>query len=117
MTYALLWGRDTPIVYRQDKFELVDSAFSLYPDECPGFTGVFNNGQTKSWNLAVFRVKENGKLFIFVSTHLWWKSRIPASSSYQAGRTRRALTRWDWSSTKSPNSSKSTAVPPFSLAI
>ena len=85
MTYALLWGRDTPIVYRQDKFELVDSAFSLYPDECPGFTGVFNNGQTKSWNLAVFRVKENGKLFIFVSTHLWWKSSNPASSSYQAG--------------------------------
>lgn len=31
MRYALLWGRDTPIVYRQDKFELVDSDFSLYP--------------------------------------------------------------------------------------
>lgn len=85
MNYALLWGRDTPIFYRQDKFELVDSAFALYPDECPGFDGVFNNNQTKSWNLGVFRVKETGKMFIFVSTHLWWKNNNPASASYQAG--------------------------------
>jgi len=81
--YALLWGRDTPILYRPDKFELVDSAFALYPDEFPGHEGIFNNDQTKSWNLAVFRVKESGKLFIFVSTHLWWKSGNPAAKNYQ----------------------------------
>jgi len=85
MKYALLWGRDTHILYRQDKFELVDSAFAHYPDECPGFDGVFNNNQTKSWNLGVFRIKETGKMFIFVSTHLWWKNNNPASASYQAG--------------------------------
>lgn len=85
LTYALLWGRDTPIVYRQGKFELVDSAFSLYPDAVPGFDGVFNNGQTKSWNIGVFRTKEDGKLFIFCSTHLWWKSSNPESKSYQVG--------------------------------
>lgn len=73
LRYALLWGRDTPIAYRPDKFELVDSDFSLFPDEFPGHEGCFNNAQTKSWTLGVFRVKENGKLLIFVSTHLWWK--------------------------------------------
>ncbi len=83
LRYALLWGRDTPILYRQDKFEVVDSDFSLYPDEFPDHDGVFNNQKTKSWNIAVFRIKENGRLFIFASTHLWWKNNDPASSSYQ----------------------------------
>jgi hypothetical protein len=83
LRYALLWGRDTPIVYRPDKFELVDSDFSLFPDEFPGHEGIFNNSQTKSWTLGVFRIKENGKLLIFVSTHLWWKSGNPASGHYQ----------------------------------
>ena len=74
LNYAILWGRDTPIFYRPDKFELVDSAFSLYPEEFPGHEGAFNNQKTKSYCIGVFRVKENGKLFVFASTHLWWKS-------------------------------------------
>ena len=74
LNYALLWGRDTPILYRPDKFELVDSEFSLYPDEFPGHEGLFNNHKTKSYCIGVFRAKENGALFIFASTHLWWKS-------------------------------------------
>lgn len=85
LRYALLWGRDTPILYRQDKLELVDSDFDLYPDSVPGLEGEFNNGKTKSWCLAVFRVKENGRLFIFVSTHLWWKSDDETSPNYQLG--------------------------------
>ncbi len=83
MRYALLWGRDTPILYRPDKLELVDSEFSLYPDEFPGHEGVFNNSQTKSHAIAVFRIKESGKLLIFASTHLWWKSGKPSSPDYQ----------------------------------
>ncbi len=83
MKYALLWGRDTPIMYRQDKFELVDSDFALYPDEFPGHEGVFNNGKTKSYSIGVFRIKESGKLFIFASTHLWWKNENPNSPNYQ----------------------------------
>ena len=83
MRYALLWGRDTPILYRPDKLELVDSEFSLYPDEFPGHEGVFNNSQTKSYAIAVFRIKESGKLLIFASTHLWWKSGKPSSPDYQ----------------------------------
>lgn len=82
--YSLLWGKDTPIVYRPDKLELIDSDFALFPDEFPGHEGCFNNGKTKSWCLAVFRAKEDGKCFVFVSTHLWWKSGNPQSKNYQA---------------------------------
>lgn len=83
MRYAVLWGRDTPIFYRPDKFELLDSDFSLYPDEFPLHEGVYNNSMTKSWNIGVFRVKENGRVFIFATTHLWWKSSNPESKHYQ----------------------------------
>ena len=74
LCYAILWGRDTSIFYRPDKFEVVDSEFSLYPEELPGHEGVFNNHKTKSYCIGVFRSKENGRLFIVASTHLWWKS-------------------------------------------
>ena len=36
LPFAVLWGRDTPILYRSDKFELLDSEFALYPEEIPG---------------------------------------------------------------------------------
>ncbi len=71
--YTLIWGRCTPILYRSDKLDLVDSEFGTYPEKISGFDGAFNDARSKSWNLAVFRIKENGKLFIFVTTHLWWK--------------------------------------------
>ena len=85
LRYALLWGRDTPILYRQDRLELLDSDFFLYPTEFPGLEGEFNNSGTKSWCMAVFRDKTDGKNLIFMSTHLWWKSSDPAAKSYQAG--------------------------------
>ena len=69
----MIWGRFTPIFYKADKFELIDSEFGTYPANIDGYEGVFNDGRTKSWNLGVFRIKENGKLFVFVTTHLWWK--------------------------------------------
>ncbi len=83
--FALLWGRDTPILYRPDKFELVDFDFALYPLTFPGYEGEFNNGKTKSWCMAVFREKASGKRFIFMTTHLWWKDDDPTSKHYQAG--------------------------------
>lgn len=85
LRYALLWGRDTPVLYRQDRLELLNSDFRLYPTEFPGWEGEFNNAGTKSWCIAVFRDKSDGKKLIFMSTHLWWKSSDPASNSYQAG--------------------------------
>ena len=71
--YALIWGRFTPILYRADKFELIDSAFGTYPEKMDGFEGSFNDVKSKSWNLGVFRIKESGKCFVFATTHLWWK--------------------------------------------
>ena len=89
LRYALLWGRDTPIVYRPDKFELVDSAFGTYPEYIDGYEGSFNDGKEKSWNLGVFRDKKSGKCFVFGTTHLWWKTSdknkmFSAGSAYQA---------------------------------
>ena len=81
--YALLWGRDTPILYRSDLFELADSDFSLFPKELPGYEGEFNNYNTKSMNIALFRIKENGRLLLFSTAHLWWKSAQPTAKNYQ----------------------------------
>ena len=83
MQYALLWGRDTPILYRPDKFELLDTAWRIYPLALPGYEGEFNNSKTKSYCIGVFRAKENGRVFIFATTHLWWKSTRPESEHYQ----------------------------------
>ena len=71
--YTLIWGRFTPILYRADKLELVDSEFGTYPEAIQGFEGCFNDVKTKSWNIGVFRAKESGKVFVFATTHLWWK--------------------------------------------
>ena len=82
LRYAVLWGKDTPIFYRQDKLELVDYDYFLYSEEFPGHEGKFNNGKTKSWCLGVFRAKETGKLLAFMTTHLWWMSSRPESPSF-----------------------------------
>ena len=88
LDYTLIWGRYTPILYRADKFELVDSAFQTYPERIDGYEGTFNDVRSKAWNMGVFREKASGKLFIFCTTHLWWKSgdlskNLSSSDSYQ----------------------------------
>lgn len=85
LRYAAVWGCDTPVLYRPDRLELVDSDFLVYPRDVPGLEGEFNNSDTKSYCVAVFRAKENGRMFAFMSTHLWWKSDDPASRNYQPG--------------------------------
>lgn len=83
--YALLWGKDTPILYKRDRFELLDSDFLIYPFAVPNFEGEFNNGNTKSFCIAVLRDKTDGKKLIFMTTHLWWKKSDPAQENYQFG--------------------------------
>ncbi len=83
--YAAIWGRDTPILYRQDRFELVNSAFGIYPAGCPGYEGCFNNDDTKSWCIGLFRDKRTGKCLILCTTHLWWKSDDPGKKDFQLG--------------------------------
>ncbi len=85
LPYAAIWGRDTPILYRTDRFETVFSDFLIYPKAVPGLEGEFNNGDTKSYCLAVFRSKDTRSLLTFMTTHLWWKSDDPAKASYQPG--------------------------------
>lgn len=85
MTYEVIEGGRTPIFYNSSTLELVESAHELYPEACPGFEGSFNNSSSKSWTLAVFNVKETGDKFIFVNTHLWYKSGLSTDDSYQAG--------------------------------
>jgi endonuclease/exonuclease/phosphatase family metal-dependent hydrolase len=83
--YAFLWGRDTPIMYHRDKFELIDSDVCIYPEEVPGLEGSFNNLRTKSYCIAVLRLKETGQLLIFATTHLWYKSGDPKAPNYYPG--------------------------------
>ena len=88
--YTAVWGRFTPILYRADKLELLESKFITYPDDIDGFEGIFNDMRSKSANIAVFRIKENGHIFVFTTTHLWWKrndeaTRVNDPASYQEG--------------------------------
>ena len=82
--YTLLWGRFTPIVFKAEKFELLDSEFVTYPEHLDGFEGSFNDVRSKSCNIAVFRIKESGKAFVFATTHLWWK-KSPGDAMFSAG--------------------------------
>ena len=73
-----------PVFYRTDKFELVDSEFGTYPEFIEGYEGSFNDVRSKSWNLGVFRIKENGEIFVFATTHLWWKQ-SPSDGLFSQG--------------------------------
>lgn len=86
LPYTQIWGNFTPLIYRADKLELVDSEYLLYPKEIPGWEGEFNDVKSKSCNLGVFRSKEDGKVFIFATTHLWWMNgEEPGTLYYRAG--------------------------------
>ena len=72
LPYSILWGNFTPIIYRADKFELLHTEYIIYPKCIDGYAGEFNDVQSKSCNLGVFRAKDNGSVFVFATTHLWW---------------------------------------------
>ena len=86
LPYAMLWGNMTPILYRADKLEVLATEYLLFPKTLAGFEGEFNDVDSKSCNVAVFRNKESGNVFIFVTAHLWWRNGSdPTYYSYQAG--------------------------------
>lgn len=74
LPYTIIWGNYTPIIYRADKLELLDTEFLLYPVSIDGYDGQCNDSLSKACNLGVFRNKETGNVFIFANTHMWWKS-------------------------------------------
>ncbi len=82
LPYTIIWGNMTPIIYRADKFELLDTEYFLYPKTVGDFEGEFNDSASKSVNIGVFREKATGAVFCFATTHLWWKSdAVQAGSS------------------------------------
>jgi hypothetical protein len=86
LPYTQIWGNYTPLIYRADKLELLDTDYSLYPVLVEGYEGKFNDALSKSLNLGVFRSKESGGVFLFATTHLWWmQSRDPSAPNYRAG--------------------------------
>ena len=72
LNYTLVEGRYTSLLYRHDKLDLIDQDYFIYPETVPNYEGIFNNANTKSVCVGVFRTKEDGKQFIFASTHLWY---------------------------------------------
>ena len=82
MNFEIIPAGCTSILYNQDKLELRESHFYIYPDTMEGFESVYNNGNSKSYCIGVFKLKESGKHIIFGSTHLWWKSGNPESKHY-----------------------------------
>ncbi len=86
--YEYISGGDTPIVYRRDKFRLLESGFFRYDEAVPGLEGSFNNYETKSYCFGVFEDRASGGRFALMSTHLWWMSSRPESSNFRAGSNR-----------------------------
>lgn len=76
----------TPIYYKKNKVKLLETAY--YSHELP-----FNNHSTKSFTTAVFRLKSNGKKFIVINTHLWWKSEkaMPGSDNARTEQLKRIM--------------------------
>ena len=83
MNYELVYGKDTSILYNKDTLELIDSWFQIYPINIPDYEGEFNNNETKSFCIGLFKTRSSGKLLLFASTHLWWMSSNPIHSHYQ----------------------------------
>ena len=93
LPYTIVWGNMTPLIYRADKFELLDTEYILYPETVEGFEGKFNDAKSKSLNLGVFRDKADGKVFIFATTHLWWMGdhKLEGSSEVRRRQVKQAI--------------------------
>ncbi len=59
---------DTPIWYNENTVELIETEYVRFEPKR------WSNHGSKSFTYALFRLKENGKQFALISTHLWWKS-------------------------------------------
>lgn len=97
LPYELVWGRDTPILFRRDRFRLLEHEVYIYPEQIPGLEGSFNNLKTKSYAIAVLQEKETDKVLIFATTHLWYKSdgRQPGSEAAKAWQLGKLMDRLD----------------------
>ena len=74
LNYSFIEAGFTSVLYNNDTLELVEQEYFVYPESIPEYEGVFNNDDSKSFCLAVFRTKKDGKYIVFAGTHLWWMS-------------------------------------------
>ena len=86
LPYTIVWGNMTPLIYRADKLELLDTEYILYPITVEDYEGKFNDANSKSLNLGVFRDKSSGKVVLFATTHLWWMSDASREGSSEVRR-------------------------------
>jgi len=59
-------ANNTPLLYKKDRFELVESGWKLFDGK--------NNANTKSVTWAVLKDKETAKLVGALSAHFWWET-------------------------------------------
>ncbi len=83
--YEYISGGDTPLVYRRDRFKLLESGFFRYEEQVPGLQGSFNNNETKSYAFGVFERRSDAARLAVMTTHLWYKSARPGADAYQPG--------------------------------
>ena len=83
LKYGYISGNLTPILYNKSTLQLVETHFLVYPESVPGYEGVFNNGDTKGFTVAAFRIKASGKMIVFATTHLWWMSGVEGKGCYR----------------------------------
>ena len=83
LKYNFVYGRLTPLMYNVSTLDLLETHHMVYPINAPGYEGEFNNNNTKSFTVGVFKVRASGKLIIFATTHLWWMSGIEGKGCYR----------------------------------
>lgn len=83
--YTYVSGGDTPLLYRSERFDLMESGYFCYPEAVPGLPGSYNNYRTKSYCFAVLREKAGGRRVAVASTHLWWMSGESGDPDYCPG--------------------------------
>ena len=83
LNYDFITAGFTSVLYNKDTLELVETEYVVYPENIPEYEGVFNNDDSKSFCLAVFKVKSDGKYIVFAGTHLWWMGGDPDGKSYR----------------------------------
>lgn len=82
---------NTPIFYRRETVELLDSNYVLYTPK------KWSNNGSKSFASAVFRHKATGRIFAVITTHLWYQGdkKQPGSTQARAAQVRLMLAEAD----------------------
>ena len=85
-----VWNH-TPIFYNPKSVTLKETRYHKYEP------ADWSNKGSKSYNSALFTLNENGKEFMVINTHLWWKSEKarPGSNEARAAQVRKMMTEAD----------------------